>query len=140
MATSAADARQPGGAHYNETQFQHWNLASTFKLGYFEGQITKYTDRHRRKHGALDLDKAIHFTEKLIEEACEGRALPMHSGYDGEMMDAFFKARRDLRPVESQVILTICTWNGTYQLQLALGLLRKLRREYDPESPDSAEG
>ena len=36
-------------------------------LGYLEGNIIKYTTRWRRKGGIQDLEKVIHYAQKLIE-------------------------------------------------------------------------
>lgn len=70
----AANDRQVGGAHYQTpSNLQHWDIVFLFDLGYFEGQITKYVFRWRKKNGVEDLKKARHFLDKLIEheEAAE---------------------------------------------------------------------
>jgi len=65
----APDLNQVGGAHYKDvpTELQHWNYVIAHNLGYFEGQITKYVTRWRKKNGLEDLKKARHFLDKLIE-------------------------------------------------------------------------
>lgn len=63
--------RQVGGTHY-AAEFQHWDLVWRLRVGYFAGQITKYTSRWRKKNGAQDLEKARHFAEKyklLLEDS-----------------------------------------------------------------------
>lgn len=64
-----ANRRQVGGNHYGALQpsYQHWDLAADTGMGYFEGQITKYVARWRRKNGVQDLEKALHYAEKLLE-------------------------------------------------------------------------
>lgn len=69
---SAANERQEGGEHY-KTKIQHWDYVIANELGYFEGQITKYVTRWRKKNGMEDLLKARHFLDKLIEEVEAGR-------------------------------------------------------------------
>ena len=65
--SSSANTRQVGGKHYN-SQYQHWDFAhEAFGDGYFQGQITKYVFRWRKKNGLEDLNKAAHFLQKLIE-------------------------------------------------------------------------
>lgn len=64
--TSPSNQRQVAGQHYN-TSYQHWDFAADARLGYFTGQITKYVFRWRRKKGVEDLEKALHFAEKLGE-------------------------------------------------------------------------
>lgn len=66
-ALSGANAHQEGGSHYGLGTFQHWDMVNMFDLGYFEGQITKYVMRWRKKNGIEDLKKARHFLDKLIE-------------------------------------------------------------------------
>jgi len=61
-----ANDRQVGGNHYG-AEIQHWDFALSNNLGYFEGQITKYVTRWRKKGGIADLEKAQHFLQKLIE-------------------------------------------------------------------------
>ena len=61
-----ANSTQVGGGHYS-SQIQHWDYVVANDLGYFEGQITKYVTRWRKKNGLEDLKKAQHFLNKLIE-------------------------------------------------------------------------
>ena len=61
-----ANEIQVAGDHYR-TPTQHWDYVIANDLGYFEGQITKYVTRWRKKNGLQDLHKARHFLEKLIE-------------------------------------------------------------------------
>lgn len=68
----SANDRQVGGTHY-AGQMQHWDYVVANDLGYFEGQITKYITRWRKKNGMQDLQKAKHFLDKLIEEVQAGR-------------------------------------------------------------------
>lgn len=60
--------RQVGGRHYctGGDNYQHWDLVAETGMGYFEGQVTKYVSRWRKKNGIQDLQKALHFLEKLI--------------------------------------------------------------------------
>lgn len=63
----SANSRQVGGQHYR-SKYQHWDFAhKAFGDAYFQGQITKYVYRWRKKNGLEDLNKAAHFLQKLIE-------------------------------------------------------------------------
>ena len=62
----AANDRQVGGAHYRGS-VQHWDIVAQHDLDYFQGQITKYIMRWKKKNGVQDLEKALHFLEKYIE-------------------------------------------------------------------------
>lgn len=61
-----ANSTQVAGNHYR-SEIQHWDYVIANDLGYFEGQITKYVTRWRKKNGLQDLYKARHFLQKLIE-------------------------------------------------------------------------
>ncbi len=68
----AANDRQVGGKHYQEAVgkcphckgiIQHWDLYA--EQPYLVGQATKYATR--QKNGVEDLEKAMHFLQKLAE-------------------------------------------------------------------------
>lgn len=61
-----ANKTQVAGNHY-QTQIQHWDYVVANDLDYFQGQITKYVTRWKKKNGLQDLYKAKHFLEKYIE-------------------------------------------------------------------------
>lgn len=67
----SANDRQVAGRHY-EAKIQHWDFATENGLGYLEGNATKYVARWRRKNGVQDLQKALHYVEKLYEQASFG--------------------------------------------------------------------
>jgi hypothetical protein len=78
---SKANETQIGGTHYR-TPIQHWDYVIANGLGYFEGQITKYVTRWRKKNGLQDLYKARHFLDKLIEVAeADAGDTPQPHGY-----------------------------------------------------------
>lgn len=68
--STTANSKQVGGQHY-KTPIQHWDFVQANDLDYFQGQITKYVCRWKRKNGVQDLRKAQHFLEKYIELAEE---------------------------------------------------------------------
>lgn len=64
----AANERQIGGDHYKKEGFpEHWDIVWEYDLDYFQGQITKYVMRWKKKGGINDLEKARHFLDKYIE-------------------------------------------------------------------------
>lgn len=67
---SDANKYQVGGAHY-KNDYEHWDLMLDNGLGvdYLVGQATKYVSRWRKKNGLQDLQKALHFTNKLLENS-----------------------------------------------------------------------
>lgn len=62
-----ANARQVGGDHYKTGGEEHWDRVHRLGLDYFQGQITKYIERWKKKNGVQDLMKARHFLDKYIE-------------------------------------------------------------------------
>jgi hypothetical protein len=61
-----ANQKQIGGQHY-KTSYQHWDLAIFLGLGFLEGCSTKHITRWRKKGGVQDLEKGLHYLDKLIE-------------------------------------------------------------------------
>ena len=63
----SANDKQIGGDHYHSA-YQHWDFQKDVEFNYLEAQVAKYVTRYTRKNGAQDLEKALHFLEKLQEE------------------------------------------------------------------------
>lgn len=61
-----ANEHQIGGDHY-KAEYQHWDLVLNARMPYLEAQITRYICRWRKKDGIKDLEKALHYTNKLLE-------------------------------------------------------------------------
>lgn len=59
-------AKQVGGNHYLKA-IQPWDIIRAWDLNYWEGNIVKYTLRHKGKGKIEDLEKAKHYLEYLIE-------------------------------------------------------------------------
>lgn len=64
---SGALDSQVGGDHYAALAIQPVQYIHANGLGFMEGCVIKYVSRHRRKNGAEDLKKAIHFLRMLLE-------------------------------------------------------------------------
>jgi hypothetical protein len=64
----SANDHQVGGDHYIEFEVQVWDIIKMYDLGYLDGHAVKYLLRWKRKGGVVDLAKAAHFIEKLIEQ------------------------------------------------------------------------
>ncbi len=64
-----ANSKQIAGTHYQQKNGeQHWDrIYRLYGRGYFVGCATKYIERYHLKNGKQDLEKAMHFIEKLIE-------------------------------------------------------------------------
>lgn len=126
---STANDRQVGGEHYKATPYQHWDFAIDTCMPYMEGQISKYIDRHRRKRGLEDVEKAGHFLQKLREAIVEGRAYPPSYNYDAELV-RYYECRPEMTTEERGIISTCLTWRGTAFIDAALGAVERLKTEY----------
>jgi hypothetical protein len=62
----SANDKQVGGSHY-KTNIEPWDAITDWGLGYLDGSAVKYLSRWHKKGGVQDLEKAVHFLQKLIE-------------------------------------------------------------------------
>lgn len=62
----AANEKQVAGDHY-QSSIQTWDYIIAHDLGYLEGNVIKYVTRYKKKNGVQDLEKALHYLQKLIE-------------------------------------------------------------------------
>lgn len=63
---SALD-RQVSGNHYKGCKIQPIEYIHANDLDYFQGNVIKYTTRHKDKNGKADIEKAIHYLELILE-------------------------------------------------------------------------
>ena len=62
-----ANDRQVGGKHYRTGGDQHWDIVDRFDVPYLEGVASKYPLRWREKGGVEDLEKTLHYIDKILE-------------------------------------------------------------------------
>ena len=63
---------QLGGSHYTDKKIQPWDAMECWMSeeqfkGFILGNVIKYMARFQEKGGKLDLQKAKHYLDKLIE-------------------------------------------------------------------------
>lgn len=98
--------------------------------------MTKYICRHRKKNGLLDVEKAEHFLEKMIELRMRNpdHFRPTARAFSQYQTRRFITAQEPaLGEPESNVINLVSAWEGTPQLQQALQIVRSLKLEYYSE-------
>lgn len=66
------DTHQVGGAHYLDKDVQPWKAMESWMSeeqfkGFLRGNVIKYIARCDDKGGRIDLEKAKHYLDKLIE-------------------------------------------------------------------------
>ena len=103
------NSMQIDGSHYR-TEYQVWDFSENNGLGGLEMCIIKYICRWRNKgKGAVDLQKAIHYVNKLLDlnlnryRAAKGIASICDITY--------FCDVQELRPDEEGVITLISRWD-----------------------------
>lgn len=112
----SANDKQVGGDHYR-AGVQHWDVAVALKLGYFEGQITKYVSRWRKKNGVQDLEKAQHFLDKLIENWEILQPPPdLNREYQVNFVTRFVEGS-NIRGVERDIVLGVFFWRDGLDLK-----------------------
>ena len=67
-----ANELQVGGAHYTSKLIQPWEAMEAWMSeeqfkGFLKGNVIKYLARCDDKGGKIDLEKARHYLDKLIE-------------------------------------------------------------------------
>lgn len=63
----SANNIQIDGTHYKDQVIQPWDYIARNNIGYLEGCAIKYLSRWKNKNGIIDLKKAKHYIDKLIE-------------------------------------------------------------------------
>lgn len=110
---SKANEIQVGGNHYARGgRLQHWDYAVR-ALGnrYLEGAITKYVMRHRHKGiGEQDLMKALHFTDKLLEEHAANRIHPLRTPHDYTFSVHELSVANALNVDEDFIVKRLASW------------------------------
>lgn len=129
----SANDIQVAGTHYR-TEFQHWDLVVSAKMGYFEGQISKYVTRHRKKNGLQDVEKALHFARKAFELAFHGKLAPRMEPIEAAIVlfDDYAHAN-DLNVIESTIVRRVAQWYGPKDLRDVINMIERLiTQHYEP--------
>ena len=76
----SAKDKQVGGDHYKNLKIQPVEYIMANNLNYCEGNVIKYVTRYKQKGGIIDLEKAKHYIDLLIQEVQDGTELEADSG------------------------------------------------------------
>lgn len=125
----SANEMQVAGNHYAGT-YQHWDFVNEALCGcYMEGQITRYVSRWRKKNGVQDLQKALHYTDKLLEMEASGAAESFNdrrTEAEADMAMAAtmrFTNSAELLPREQEIMHLCATWTSRQELVEVRNLL-----------------
>ena len=137
-----ANERQVGGTHYRAAPgvMQHWDLVVATGMGYFEGQVTRYVGRWRKKNGVEDLRKAVHYIDKLAEvygivSRWRSTGVPPVHVQRAEL-EAYVSAHK-LSTLEEGVFDFMISWKTKRDLTIARGLVADLIALAENEAPKS---
>lgn len=122
----AVNDTQVGGDHYR-SDYQHWDFIELNGIGYLEAAATKYVTRWRSKGGVGDLEKAVHYVEKLAELYKEGRRLPR--GHAPLVEISRFADANKLTEIEKRIVQYLCQWCCEEDLMVTLVALNVLIRQ-----------
>ncbi len=126
-----ANSRQVGGEHYKGA-IQHWDYALlALENRYLEGNVTKYVARHRKKAGLQDLEKALHYLDKLIESAPFIRSLGyvMASAPIHQFIDRFIQSN-EMTPIEGVIMVRMARWTKVADLHDTRLMIEELARAF----------
>lgn len=124
----SANDRQVGGSHY-AAELQHWDMIEDHGIGYLEGCASKYASRWRKKNGVQDLEKGLHYTEKLVEKADYGSMQRFPRGEVPTGVIAKFVIANDLELKEHAILLALLRWRVVGDLRYAVRLFQQLIQE-----------
>lgn len=118
-----ANERQVAGTHY-AGDYQHWDFVNEALCGcYMEGQITRYISRWRKKNGVQDIQKALHYADKLLEMQASGAVESFNdqrTDAEADMAQAAlirFATSAGLNPREQEIMHLCATWTSANELK-----------------------
>ena len=125
-----ANDYQVGGNHYRAT-VGHWDYTMRCLGGrYLEGQITRYVTRWRKKNGLQDLEKALHYLQKLREVLTEGYVKPALGLVECDhVLLRDFLTCNDLSRYEVIVVTYLTTWGSVSDLAVVETAIKHLVEE-----------
>lgn len=121
----SANDQQVGGGHYKTGTTEHWDWVEDQGVGYLEGCATKYVARFRDKGGRQDLEKAIHFVEKLLELYRDGSRRNRSTLVNPGLTERWLEASR-CGELQREIIMRLLLWSNGADLMYAAGGIREL--------------
>jgi hypothetical protein len=127
---AGANSVQIGGDHYR-SEYQHWDFVEEHGIGYLEAVAFKYVTRWRKKHGRQDLEKALHYIDKLEEMHKSHHRLPRGIAPSAKR-DEFCRLN-SLSGHEAAIVGYLSSWSMVEDLQCARKHVLFLLQECDNE-------
>ena len=128
----SANDYQVGGTHY-KSAYGHWDWVTNIGMHYLAGCCTKYIIRWRNKDGLKDIEKAIHYSNKLIEVSAI--IAPQRVGLNHNWISVenrrFFDAN-NMSGLEREICTFLANWTSRQELIEAGFILSTLYNENSP--------
>ena len=119
------NAMQIGGTHYSKSDYQQWDFTAKHGLGGLEMCIIKYVCRWRDKgNGVMDLAKAIHYVDKLLDLLKHKGRVP--KGCASADDTQYFSVMQNLTNTEEYVVTLISRWSCLDDLVSCRTAIRRL--------------
>lgn len=133
-----ANERQIDGTHYATGGVQHWDYVIQVLNGrYLEGNITKYVARCYKKNGLLDVQKALHYCDKLLETYDAGLAHPPKQlNTAGVVVMNAFRDDAELDYWQARVILGAASWRTRSDLEILRSCVLRVVDTIHAAEPD----
>lgn len=141
----SANDTQVGGNHYKKSNFQPWDW-DRYGVGCYECNVIKYVTRYVDKDGLKDLQKALHYVEKLTEEYLfhdrENRC--RYKATDGRLRRLInrYNAEFQLKGAQMLVVRYMTSWSTDAELEAAYAKIQDLINAYtisDVQPPERVE-
>lgn len=122
--------KQVAGNHYQGTKYQHWDWIAECHISYLEGNATKYIVRHKNKAGLQDLEKAIHYVEKirsLLHKGYKNRSIFMNSKMEmhhASVLTDEFILGANLDHEQAVCVRLLMNWETSGTIGVVLNILR----------------
>jgi len=120
--------KQVGGRHY-KSGYQHWDFVITHELHYLLACATKYVTR-RKGDRFEDLQKAIHYIEKMIDASKSG-SVEIGCKFFAERQEdiELFCRENELTFREYEVIREIVVATDAEGLETAIEIIREIMKK-----------
>lgn len=139
--------KQVGGNHYKKARFQPWDW-DKYGVGGHEWTAIKYITRYKLKEGKQDLEKAIHYIEKLaFEYSNNGRQNGSRRRPITELRQVMddYVSQNELSRLQESAIWNIINWHNELSFGLIVCCIQDLiaaeyhtdRIQDDPKYPDT---
>jgi len=124
-----ANERQVAGSHYRKP-IQHWDYVIGNKHSYLGGQASKYISRWKDKNGVMDLDKADHFLEKMIDA---------HHNPPAPVLPEIYAEAQELDENQKLIVSLVDIYEQTHDVSV-LGIARAALAMYREQHTSSQNG